>query len=109
MDDKRPVLWIYLALLADVILFFHKPLFSSGYLFPWDFRGVQLPQITFLADQLRRGHFALWNPYVYDGFPVFANIEACYFHPLVLLSAFIAAHTSMDALPKITSGGRSLA
>ena len=24
-------------------LFFHKPLFSAAYLFPWDFRGVQLP------------------------------------------------------------------
>lgn len=101
MNDKRPVLWIYLALLADVVLFFHRPLFSAGYLFPWDFRGVQLPPITFLADQLSQGHFALWNPYVYDGFPVFANIEACYFHPLVLLSAFIAAHTSLDALPML--------
>jgi hypothetical protein len=99
--DKRPFHWIYLALLADVVLFFYKPLFSSAYLFPWDFRGVQLPPITFLADQLRQGHFALWNPYVYDGFPVFANIEACYFHPLVLLSAWIAAHTSMDALPML--------
>jgi hypothetical protein len=101
VHHKRPFLWIYLALLADVVLFFHKPLLQTGYLFPWDFRGVQLPPITFLADQLRQGHFALWNPYVYDGFPVFANIEACYFHPLVLLSAFLAAHTSMDALPML--------
>jgi hypothetical protein len=101
VDDKRRVFWIYFALLANVILFFHKPLFNPDFLFPWDFRGVQLPPITFLADQLRQGSFALWNPYVYDGFPVFANIEACYFHPLVLLSAFIAAHTSMDALPML--------
>src|SRR4030095_7355879 len=81
--------------------FFHKPLFSPDYLFPWDFRGVQLPPITFLADELRQGRFALWNPYVYDGFPGFANIEACYFHPLALLSACIAAHTAMDALRKL--------
>jgi hypothetical protein len=94
-------LWIYLALLANVVLFFHKPLFNSEYLFPWDFRGVQLPPITFLADELRQGRFALWNPYVYNGFPVFANIEACYFHPLVLASAFLAAHTSLDALPML--------
>jgi hypothetical protein len=101
VTEKRPVYWIYVALLADIVLFFHKPLFSSAYMLPWDFRGVQLPPMTFLADQLRQGHFALWNPYVYDGFPVFANIEACYFHPLVLLSAWIAAHTSMDALPML--------
>ena len=99
VDRQRTSLWIYLALLADVALFFHKPLFSSEYLFPWDFRGVQLPPITFLAEQLRAGQFPLWNPYVYCGFPVFANIEACYFQPLVLLCAWIAAHTSIDALP----------
>ena len=101
VEEKRPVFWIYAALLANVVLLFHKSLFSTDYLFPWDFRGVQLPPITFLADQLREGRFALWNPYVYDGFPVFANIEACYFHPLILLSAFVAAHTSMDALPML--------
>jgi hypothetical protein len=101
VNDKRRAYWIYFALFANVVLFFHKPLFSTQYLFPWDFRGVQLPPITFLADQLRQGSFALWNPYVYDGFPVFANIEACYFHPLILLAAWIAAQTSMDALPML--------
>jgi hypothetical protein len=101
VDEKRPLYWVYIALLADVVLFFHKPLFSSEYMFPWDFRGVQLPPMTFLADQLRQGHMALWNPFVYDGFPVFANIEACYFHPLVFLSALVAAHTSLDALPML--------
>jgi hypothetical protein len=94
VDRQRTPVWIYLALLADVILFFHKPLFSTQYLFPWDFRGVQLPFITFLSDQFRAGHFALWDPFEYCGFPVFANIEACYFQPLVVLSAWIAAHTS---------------
>jgi Bacterial membrane protein YfhO len=101
VENQRTPIWIYLALLADVVLFFHKPLFSAEYVFPWDFRGVQVPPITFLAEQLRAGHFALWNPYVYCGFPVFANIEACYFQPLVALSAWIAAHTSMDALPML--------
>jgi hypothetical protein len=101
VKDKRRPIWIYAALLANVIVFFHKPLFSSKYLFPWDFRGVQLPPITFLAEQLQHGHMALWNPYVYNGFPVFANIEACYFEPSIFLSALIAAHTSMDALPML--------
>lgn len=101
MDKERPVFWVYLALLANVVLFFHKPLLHPDYILPWDFRGVQLPPMTFLADELRQGRFALWNPYVYDGFPVFANIEACFFHPVILLCAFLAAHTSMDALPKL--------
>jgi hypothetical protein len=91
----------YLSLLANVIVFFHKPLFSTAYLFPWDFRGVQLPLLSFLVDRLRAGHFALWNPYSYCGYPVFANIEACFFQPFVLLAAWIAAHTEPERLPQL--------
>jgi hypothetical protein len=97
---RRIALLLYLSLLANAVVFFHKPLFSSDYLFPWDFRGVQLPLITFLVDELRQGRFALWNPYSYCGYPVFANIEACYFHPLILLCALIASHAPAS-LPQL--------
>ena len=98
---RKSSIQVYIALLADAVLFFRKPLFSSQYLFPWDFRGVQLPLITFLRDQLRDGHFALWNPWSYCGYPVFANIEACFFHPLVLLSALIGSRLPVEALPML--------
>jgi hypothetical protein len=88
-----------LSLLAVVVLFFHKPLFSAEHIFPWDFRGVQLPLITVLRDQLRENHFALWNPYTYCGYPIFANIQACLFHPLVFASAFISSRLSWYSLP----------
>src|SRR3984957_13096186 len=91
--------YVYLSLLAVVVLFFHKPLFDSGYTFPWDFRGVQLPLIAFLRDQLRENHFALWNPYTYCGYPIYANIQACFFHPLVFLSALISSRLSWYSLP----------
>src|ERR1700733_1726263 len=91
--------YIYLSLLAVVVLFFHKPLFSSEYTFPWDFRGVQLPLITFLRDELHEGRFALWNPYNYGGYPVYANIQAYFFHPLVLASAFVSSRLSWYSLP----------
>jgi len=97
---RRSALLLYLSLLANVAVFFHQPLFSSQYLFPWDFRNVQLPLISFLVDELRHGRFALWNPYTYCGYPVFANIEACYFHPLILLSALIASHSPVS-LPQL--------
>ncbi len=91
---------IYFVLFANVLIFFHKPLFSADYQFPWDFRGVQLPLISFLADRLRAGHFALWNPYSYCGYPVFANIEACYFQPFILAATWIAAHIAPARLPQ---------
>jgi hypothetical protein len=90
---------MYLSLLAVVVLFFHRPLFSAAYTFPWDFRGVQLPLITVLRDQLSENHFALWNPYTYCGYPIFANIQACFFHPLVFVSALISSRLSWLSLP----------
>jgi hypothetical protein len=100
-SSRRAAALTYFSLLANVILFFHKPLFSTAYLLPWDFRAVQLPLISFLVDRLREGHFALWNPYSYCGYPVFANIEACYFQPFVLAAAWIAAHTNPEYLPQL--------
>ena len=96
---KSNSIYAYLSLLAVVVLFFHKPLFSAEYTFPWDFRGVQLPLITFLRDELSHNRFALWNPYNYGGYPIFANIQACFFHPLVLSSAFISSRLSWYSLP----------
>lgn len=96
---KSSNLFIYAALLANVVLFFYKPLFSTAYMFPWDFRSVQLPMLTYLADELRSHRFALWSPFTYCGYPIFANIEACFFHPLTLSAAFLNGFLTVDRLP----------
>ena len=98
-DSWRSSASVYLSLLGVVVLFFHRPLFSVAYTFPWDFRGVQLPLITVLRDQLSENHFALWNPYTYCGYPIFANIQAGFFHPLVFVSALISSRLSWLSLP----------
>jgi len=95
----RHRIYIYASLLAVVVLFFHKPLFSSHYSFPWDFPNVQLPLITFLRDELAHHRFATWNPYNYAGYPIFANIQACFFHPLVFASAWISSRLTWYSLP----------
>ncbi len=93
---------VYLSLLAIVVLFYNKPLlFGPAYTFPWDFHAVQLPLITFLRDELRENRFALWNPYNYGGYPVYANIQACFFHPLVLASAFLSSRFPGLSLPML--------
>ncbi|HLI85799.1 MAG TPA: YfhO family protein [Bryobacteraceae bacterium] len=101
MKERRSTALAYLGLLANGIVFFHKPLFDSAYLFPWDFRGVQLPLLTFLAGQLRQHQFALWNPYDYCGYPIFAYIDACFFHPLILLAAFLGSFLAPERLPML--------
>ncbi len=89
---------IFGSLAAVAVLFFAKPLFNSSYIFPWDFRYVQIPLISLLADQLHAGHFPLWDPYTYAGNPIYANIQACFFHPLVLFAAFASAPDSLPIL-----------
>ena len=76
---RRSALLLYLSSSANVAAFFHKPLFNSDYLFPWVFRGVQLPLIACLTEELRHGRFALWNPYSYCGYPVFATLRRAIF------------------------------
>jgi hypothetical protein len=88
MNVRR--LLIPATLAADAVLFFARPLFSTDYSFPWDFRLVQVPLITFLADQLKKHELPLWDPYTYCGNPIYANIQACFFHPLVILSAALS-------------------
>jgi hypothetical protein len=98
---NRRLLLVYLGLFADVLAFWWKPLFNDTYIFPWDFRYVQLPLVSFLAEELHRGRFPLWDPFTYCGDPIFANIQASFFHPLVLAAAWLSAHTSLDSLPMI--------
>lgn len=95
-------LWLVLStLILNPIVFFSRPLFSNQYIFPWDFRYVQLPLITFLADQLKDGRLALWDPYTYCGNPIFANIQASFFHPLVILGAALSNVAGQGSLTHI--------
>ena len=98
---NRRTLLVYLGLTANVLAFFAKPLFNDAYIFPWDFRYVQTPLISFLAEELHAGIFPLWDPFTYCGDPIFANIQAGFFYPPVLGAAWLSAHTSLDALPMI--------
>ncbi|MCL5744258.1 MAG: YfhO family protein [Acidobacteria bacterium] len=69
------------ALLAEVLIFFHKVLFTSGYAIPYDLQGYHAPAATFAARALGSLRLPLWDPYTYCGFPYFANIQTQLFYP----------------------------
>jgi len=48
---------------------------------------------------LSENRFALWNPYTYGGYPIYANIQACFFHPFVFVSALISSRMPWSSLP----------
>jgi hypothetical protein len=76
----------YLALAAEVILFYRHVLFL-GHVIPWDLGGFHLPHAHLYADALGRGELPLWDPYTYCGRPFQANIQTAVFYPTVALAA----------------------
>jgi hypothetical protein len=92
----------YAAALAVAALFFHwRVLFYRGFIFPWDFRTVHVPLATFIADSMRHGRAPLWNPYIYCGTPLFANIQAALFYPPAAAAEFVGGWLSLDWIPRL--------
>jgi hypothetical protein len=83
----------YFFLLAEVLLFYRTVLFQREWTFPWDFRSYSFPNAFLSVQALRAGEWALWNPYIYCGHPIAANVQAATLYPprvLTVLAASIA-------------------
>lgn len=91
----------YVALLAGVLIFHRHVLFYSGFVFPWDFRGVHVPLATLIANSIRRGEMPLWDPYTFCGIPLFANIQAALFYPPVLAAEAVGAWLGPELIPRL--------
>ncbi|WP_435015827.1 YfhO family protein [Tundrisphaera sp. TA3] len=74
-----------LALLAwtvAVAAFFWDAVSLSRAFFYFDVTEINYPYRWFLAEQYRTGQFARWMPGLYCGFPLYAESQAGYWHPL---------------------------
>lgn len=69
-------------------------LFQPGYGIPWDIRGYHLPIAWFLAESFRAGELPLWDPSVYCGRPLYANLTTQLFYPPTL--AAIGLHNLLS-------------
>src|SRR5262245_40319202 len=57
------------------------------------------PPRYFVANSLARGELPLWNPYIFSGFPQYADPQAAAFYPIELLFALTAgARFSLDTV-----------
>ncbi|MDR0246952.1 MAG: hypothetical protein LBI16_00915, partial [Burkholderiales bacterium] len=63
---------------------------------PWDSAQEFYPALAFAAQQLREGSFPWWNPYLFAGYPQFADPQAMTFQPSVVLPLLLSD------LPSIT-------
>jgi len=87
-----------LVLLAEILIFYRKIIFSSHFVIPWDFRYYHLPLASFIASSFRTGQFPLWDPYTYCGVPFFANIQAQVFYPPAWIAVLVANLFDRDKL-----------
>ena len=74
-----------LALLAwtgALVAFFRDAVLLRRALFYFDLTEINYPYRDFLAAEMRSGRFARWHPGLYDGFPLYAESQAGYWHPL---------------------------
>lgn len=89
MDSQNPWVWkkeaVYLALLLLALLVFFKDALLGSVTLIWDGADYFYPNLFYVSESLRQGQIPLWNPYLLNGFPIIANIEAQIFYPINLL------------------------
>ncbi|MFA6303948.1 MAG: YfhO family protein [Legionella sp.] len=73
-----------LFLLLSLLIFFNNAFFGIDTLI-WDSADYFYPNFFYVNDSLRQGKMPLWNPYLFNGFPIIGNIETQLFYPLNLL------------------------
>lgn len=83
----------YVILLCEVVVFYRQVLFSSRFAIPWDLRYYHFPIASFMASAFRSGELPLWNPYIYCGFPQYANIQSQTFYPPTVLAILVSNWT----------------
>jgi len=89
-------------LLAELLIFHRRVLFSSNWTIPWDFRDYHLPLAEFMARSLREGRLPLWDSYTYCGFPFYANLQTQVAYPpawlTIVLSNLAGGNRLLDFL-----------
>lgn len=84
---------IYLTSLFFAVLIFFKDALLGKLTLIYDAADYFYPYFFTVSSYLRNGHIPLWNPYLFDGFPTVANIEAQVFYPLNFLFLPFASFT----------------
>lgn len=82
IQEHLPLAFVFLF----TMILFGRPLFSREALYGGDFVLYFYPLKEFIRDQLfSQGTVPLWNPYLFSGIPLIANIQASLFYPLGFL------------------------
>src|SRR4029453_10959970 len=88
---------VVLGLSALALLFFAPALLAGRVLAPpGDGILYYYPMRVHVAQVLRAGQLPLWNPYIFSGFPLMADIEAGSFYPPNVLFLILPGPWAMN-------------
>jgi hypothetical protein len=65
-----------------LVAFFWDAISLRKALFYFDITEINYPYRDFLATEWKAGRFSRWHPGIYNGFPIFAESQAGFLHPL---------------------------
>lgn len=68
-----------------LVVFFWSVLSGQRVLFYFDITELNYPYRAYFGNELQAGHFPLWCPHLYCGFPLFAESQTGYLYPLKYL------------------------
>jgi len=71
------ILWIIL----QPVVFHWRALISQTTYLPFDLPGFHTPLASVVVERLSQRKFPLWNPYIYAGYPLHADIQAQILYP----------------------------
>src|SRR5207248_1730567 len=69
-----------------VLMLFRDALLAGRIFYEDDTRLFYYPLMSYVAGQLKAGHFPLWNPDIFGGYPIFSDGEAGVLYPLNLVT-----------------------
>lgn len=89
ISDHRGFLIASFFIILFCLLFFAKGIFRNNISIIWDTPNQFFPKLWYTANVWRRGLPPLWNPFLFNGFPTFADPQSQTFYPFTFAMAFL--------------------
>ena len=98
VQQRQPIVIDLVALasfLLIVLVFFWKSVLGRGVIGSVDLVTLFYPYKTYIRELIGQGEFPLWNPLVYLGVPLLANIQTSVLYPLDVLFLMFSFPTAL--------------
>lgn len=88
--QKKPFVLAAVFSVLTYLVFFYPLLNSKLTLYSGsDSSNLHYPKRSYLYESLKSGRFPFWTERVFSGFPIYADVESGYLHPLNLIFTYI--------------------